>query len=698
MTRGIEGRAPKAAAGRNHRGRADDSAPPLDDWWEERLKKLETQRHEAAVERAAAQTALASGKRTMETSIPQQPQIPPARSAPEQPRTFRGDDGEAPGVPGLDTLRIETNHREEKAPAPPLTPEALRVEAPSLPFSVERKPIRDTRPYLVRHPGVAIVALIVGLGAFAGMSLTKWHGLRFTSEPAPIETVEVDVPATQTTDAAAPGAGRSDDAVQSVSPPSGSVESQAETASTAATPAPTPATRAPERPDALQAETTESPAAIGGERNVPGERIATVATNAVPRTDIGSRDKAPETTTRLAARPPREAGLSGAGATVIAGRQQTAFALDRSPVEVIVGQEVDATSIASAPDMMAIPDRQPVEAAGGRDASEVAGVIPNDTAPPNGPETMTSTRSEAVANLEPAAPLAPVVAATMDQPPEGIAKLQPAASPSTGAPDPDVVAALAAEAVVTGQLETSSLPKVEPVSEPTSAQAVGADAPDAYVTPEQTATPAREATPPAPPQVAPEHAPDAVIAEVAEDGAGGAEPLSVVENPAEGTVLEALNHAVPVSGKVIVERQIRLFAPGGVAEATVGALTAELNAVGYELRSSARVGFSISQSNVRYYHTQDAALAAALAEDTGALLRDFTSKGASVPPGTVELWLAGESGGAAPAKPKPAASQAVARQPTVRQPTVRQPTRSATRRSENLRNRVIQKLRSATNQ
>ncbi|WP_171230858.1 hypothetical protein [Ruegeria sp. HKCCA6707] len=124
----------------------------------------------------------------------------------------------------------------------------------------------------------------------------------------------------------------------------------------------------------------------------------------------------------------------------------------------------------------------------------------------------------------------------------------------------------------------------------------------------------------------------------------------------------------------------RLFAPNRLSEGTVQAVVSELEATGHQLSGTARVGFGITQTNVRFYHPEDAEKAKALAEDAGALLRDFTGSRAKTPNGVVELWLAGESSGRA-------------RSSTTRSSRNTSPAAQ----TQQLRNQVLNKLRSATN-
>ena len=129
--------------------------------------------------------------------------------------------------------------------------------------------------------------------------------------------------------------------------------------------------------------------------------------------------------------------------------------------------------------------------------------------------------------------------------------------------------------------------------------------------------------------------------------------------------------------------EFRLYAPNSVPADTVNTVVTDLTASGHALNGTARVGFGIRQSNVRFYHRQDAARAAALAEDAGALLRDFTGSGTKTPRGIIELWLAGKGSG----------GSAIKR--TTRKSRVTAP---ANNQVNKLKNQVLRKLRTATNQ
>lgn len=153
-------------------------------------------------------------------------------------------------------------------------------------------------------------------------------------------------------------------------------------------------------------------------------------------------------------------------------------------------------------------------------------------------------------------------------------------------------------------------------------------------------------------------------------------------DPIERTAL--LDDAIEPPEPASVRGQVafRLYAPRSLSEDAVNSVVTNLTTTGHELSGTARVGFGISQSNVRFYHKQDEATAAALAQDAGALLRDFTGAATKTPSGIIELWLAGEGSGALAVKRTAKRSRAKA---------------PATNRVNRLRSQVLSKLKKATN-
>jgi len=115
---------------------------------------------------------------------------------------------------------------------------------------------------------------------------------------------------------------------------------------------------------------------------------------------------------------------------------------------------------------------------------------------------------------------------------------------------------------------------------------------------------------------------------------------------------------------------VSIFAASTVEDEDVEAAQGIVDVYDLPVRTVTRVGYRISQNQVRFYDATSAEAAERLAAEIGAISRDFTNSNASPPPGTLEVYLAGD---AAPS------SAPVRRQPS---------------EAERLRNSVISKLRS----
>lgn len=109
---------------------------------------------------------------------------------------------------------------------------------------------------------------------------------------------------------------------------------------------------------------------------------------------------------------------------------------------------------------------------------------------------------------------------------------------------------------------------------------------------------------------------------------------------------------------------VHILAPSSLSDERLNSTSAMLEQAGYPLKDPARVGFTVSQNNVRYYHAEDASIAQALAEMVGGTARDFTSYSPSPPAGTIEVWMAGaKPARSSVAKAKPARVKKRAKRP-----------------------------------
>lgn len=87
--------------------------------------------------------------------------------------------------------------------------------------------------------------------------------------------------------------------------------------------------------------------------------------------------------------------------------------------------------------------------------------------------------------------------------------------------------------------------------------------------------------------------------------------------------------------------RVSILIPDTLDPLEADSLGLDVIAMGHELRQIRPVGVTIGDRNVRYFHEEDRASAAALAEHFGAQLRDFTSFRPAPLAGTVEVWMKG---------------------------------------------------------
>ena len=121
----------------------------------------------------------------------------------------------------------------------------------------------------------------------------------------------------------------------------------------------------------------------------------------------------------------------------------------------------------------------------------------------------------------------------------------------------------------------------------------------------------------------------------------GVQPLPVAFTPADAMPLAAPS-PVADSPQILDGLSVHVLAPQGVADDSLAAVSRSLRDAGYKLVESARVPFSVKERQVRFYHSEDAEAARALATTLGASARDFTTFDPLPPAGIVEVWLADE--------------------------------------------------------
>jgi hypothetical protein len=91
--------------------------------------------------------------------------------------------------------------------------------------------------------------------------------------------------------------------------------------------------------------------------------------------------------------------------------------------------------------------------------------------------------------------------------------------------------------------------------------------------------------------------------------------------------------------------RLAVHVPTGADRAEVSAIHAALDAAGFAEWAPLPVRFAVSETQVRYYHSEDATAALAIAGRIDGRARDFTHYSPSPLPGTVEIWVAGEGTG-----------------------------------------------------
>lgn len=126
---------------------------------------------------------------------------------------------------------------------------------------------------------------------------------------------------------------------------------------------------------------------------------------------------------------------------------------------------------------------------------------------------------------------------------------------------------------------------------------------------------------------------------------------------------------------------VRIFAAATAEQSEVDAIQGELLLAGVSSISISRVNYRISADHLRFYDSGTGSPAISLGGRIDVDVRDFTQANVSPPPGTVEVYVAGEA--TPPASP-PVAAQA---QPTLRSPP------TVLSREQQLRNSILNRLR-----
>ena len=93
-------------------------------------------------------------------------------------------------------------------------------------------------------------------------------------------------------------------------------------------------------------------------------------------------------------------------------------------------------------------------------------------------------------------------------------------------------------------------------------------------------------------------------------------------------------------------KNVVLLVPSFVPQSEAESAIKIAAALGIPVDQTRRASVSISRTNIRYFHEEDAAAATLLAEGLGGLARDFTAFTPSPSLGVIEIWIEGRGGNA----------------------------------------------------
>lgn len=134
---------------------------------------------------------------------------------------------------------------------------------------------------------------------------------------------------------------------------------------------------------------------------------------------------------------------------------------------------------------------------------------------------------------------------------------------------------------------------------------------------------------------------------------------------------------------------VQVLAATGASEAELGGVADALREAGWPAAGPTYVSFRVKKTHVRYYHPDDRQAAGALAERLQVDARDFTTGTQALPPGTIEVWLAGTPSVAA--VPAPAKKKKIAKAKVPASPAP--PVASEEQQLQALRDRLLAELR-----
>ena len=134
-------------------------------------------------------------------------------------------------------------------------------------------------------------------------------------------------------------------------------------------------------------------------------------------------------------------------------------------------------------------------------------------------------------------------------------------------------------------------------------------------------------------------------------------PATAIEAGPDKEVTTAANKpdSVRVTNALILGAEAYeavLNAPSTLTEEEINIVAASVRETGMSLDGVNRVNFKISAKQVRFFYSDDAKLASAVAQHIGAQARDFTDYRPSPPVGSIEIYLAGKGNSVARKAPR----------------------------------------------
>ena len=115
-------------------------------------------------------------------------------------------------------------------------------------------------------------------------------------------------------------------------------------------------------------------------------------------------------------------------------------------------------------------------------------------------------------------------------------------------------------------------------------------------------------------------------------------PIPQRPTPVENTEPQIVNPGLAEATNVVL--LVPAFVPQAEAEDAIQTAAA----LGIPVDQTRRANLSISQTNIRYFHAEDAEAATILASGLGGIARDFTNFRPPPNPGVIEIWIEGQGG------------------------------------------------------